>query len=277
VRHDGATQSPKNPAPMEDFLKFAEELADAARPIAMRHFRHPLAIETKADASPVTIADRLIEAELRRMIAARFPDHAIFGEEFANSPALESPGTSDRPRYTWVLDPIDGTRSFISGMPLFGTLIALLRDGRPQLGVVDFPALGERWMAADGAATRHNGVPARTSTCVRIEQARVYATSPDIFDGLDWPLFDALSRRAAMRRYGGDCYAYALLASGHCDLVVEAGLQPYDYLPLVAVIEGAGGRISDWQGQALGLDSDGHVVAAATAALWQQTLAELRH
>lgn len=253
---------------MDELLAFAEQLADAARPLALRHFRQPLVVETKADASPVTVADRLIESTLRSMIGARYPEHGIFGEEFAAAPCSSADGED----YTWVLDPIDGTRSFITGMPLFGTLIALLRAGKPQLGVIDFPALGERWSGLAGRPSQHNGRVARSSTCSRIEQARVYATSPDIFSGDEWSRFDAISKRAAVRRYGGDCYAYALLASGHCDLVIEAGLQPYDYLPLVAVVEGAGGKISDWRGQPLGLASSGQVVAAANPALWQLTL-----
>lgn len=248
----------------EQFGAFAERLADAARPIAMRYFRHPLAVESKADLSPVTVADRAIETELRRLIGERFPSHGIFGEEFANR---------IDPDFTWVLDPIDGTRSFISGMPLFGTLIALVDgQGRPVVGVVDFPAMGERWVGMPGTATRLNGEPARTSGCVELGQARLYCTSPDMFSAADLLCFEMLSRRAAMRRFGGDCYAYALLASGHCDLVLESGLQPYDYLPLVPVIEGAGGWISDWQGRPLGFGSDGRVIAAANETLWRAAL-----
>lgn len=252
--------------PLDELLAFAGELADVARPIAMEYFRGPLEIDSKADLSPVTIADRAIEAAMRRLIEGRFPGHGILGEEFANRPG---------DHFTWVLDPIDGTRSFITGMPLFGTLIALLHDGQPVLGVVDFPALSERWTGAAGQATRHQSKAARTSACLRLADARCYSTSPDLFAGEDLQRFNTLSFRASMRRFGGDCYAYALLASGHCDLVVEAGLQAYDYLPLVSIIEGAGGKISDWQGRPLTLESDGRVIAAATAPLWSESLAHL--
>ena len=252
-----------SPKEVDAMLAFAQQLADAARPIAMRHFRQPIAVETKADLSPVTVADRMIESEMRGMIAERFPGHGVFGEEFASRIG---------PDFTWVLDPIDGTRSFITGMPLFGTLIALLRGREPMLGVIDFPAMGERWVGRAGEPTRLNDRPARVSDCRELAQARCYCTSPDMFDEQDRPRFDALSRSAAMRRFGGDCYAYALLASGHCDLVVEAGLQPYDYLSLVPVIEGAGGRITDWQGNRLGFESDGRVIAAATELLWRQAI-----
>lgn len=260
--------------PTDAFLQqacaFACQLADAARPIALRHFRQILAIEHKADLSPVTIADRAIETELRRQISARFPEHGILGEEFG---VVEAAGTEF---CTWVVDPIDGTRSFITGLPLFGTLIALLHGSRPVLGVIDIPATGERWIGQQGVASRLNAVGASTSDCNEVAKARVYTTSPDLFSAEDWPRFDALSRKAAMRRYGGDCYSYGLLASGHCDLVVETGLQAYDYLALVPVVEGAGGRISDWQGAPLDLQSDGRVVAAAGEALWRQAIEALR-
>jgi myo-inositol-1(or 4)-monophosphatase len=246
----------------------AQRMADAARRIALHYFRQPLAIEAKADASPVTQADREIETCLRQMIGEAFPQHAILGEEF---------GFADGAGYTWVLDPIDGTRSFITGSPLWGTLIALLDGSRPVLGLIEIPATGERWFARAGSGCTLNGQPARSSGCTRLEAARVYTTSPDAFaERADWDRFDRLSRRAAMRRFGGDCYAYALLASGHIDLVVEAGLQPYDYLASVAVIEAAGGRISDWRGEPLTTASDGRVVAAASEALWRAALAELR-
>lgn len=240
-------------------LALAGQLADASRSIARSYFRRPMEIEQKADHSPVTVADRAIETELRRMIRAEFPAHGIQGEEFGYETGSE---------FIWILDPIDGTRSFISGFPLFGSLIALVYAGRPVLGLIEIPATGERWIGCTGLPTSFNGEPARTSACDRIERARVYSTTTDEFKGDDLRRFDALSRRAAMRRFGGDCYLYGLLASGHCDLVIEAGLKSHDYLSLVPVVEGAGGKISDWQGHALDLQSGGHVVAAATESLW---------
>jgi myo-inositol-1(or 4)-monophosphatase len=245
----------------------AQQLADSARTIALRWFRQPLAVEAKADDSPVTQADREIETCMRGMIGAAFPQHAILGEEF---------GFAQGASFTWVLDPIDGTRSFITGSPLWGTLIALLHGDRPLLGLIDIPATGERWFALAGAECTLNGRPARSSGCARLDDARVYTTSPDTFaERADWERFERLSRQAAMRRFGGDCYSYGLLASGHCDLVVEAGLQPYDYLAMVAIIEAAGGRISDWRGAPLTVASDGRVVAAASETLWREALAAL--
>jgi histidinol phosphatase-like enzyme (inositol monophosphatase family) len=245
-------------------LATARDLVAAARPIARRYFRQRLTVERKADASPVTVADRSIEAELRAILSARHPEHAIFGEEHG----AERLGA----RFTWVIDPIDGTKSFVTGMPLFGTLIALLDHGQPQLGLIDMPMLDELWIGQAGRGTSLNDQPCRTSTCSDPATATLYATSPDMFTGMELAAFERLSAQVGLRRFGGDCYAYALLAAGHVDLVVEVGLQPYDYLPLVPVIEGAGGVITDWNGQPLGLEADGRAVAAATPALHRWAL-----
>jgi inositol-phosphate phosphatase / L-galactose 1-phosphate phosphatase / histidinol-phosphatase len=247
-------------------LALANAMADAARAIARGYFRQPIEVERKADLSPVTVADRAIETEMRRLIRAEFPGHGIRGEEFA---AEAGAG------YTWVLDPIDGTKSFVTGFPLFGSLIALERNERAVLGIIETPALGERWVGAEGLATTFNGVAARTSACSTLEQARVYCTSAEAFRADELQRYERCTRRALLRRYGGDCYIYGLLASGHCDLVIETALKPHDFQALVPVIEGAGGRISDWEGQPLSARSGERVVAAATAALWAQAIAAL--
>lgn len=246
------------------FSSFAQTLTDHVRPLSRKWFRHPLAVDTKADESPVTQADREVEAALRDVIAQHYPDHGIFGEEFGSLHA--------EAEFVWSLDPIDGTRAFISGNPLWGTLLALLHRGKPVLGVIDIPMLDERWIGAAGSSTQLNGEDCRVSACTELRQAILYATSPDIFEGAELAAFDALTQAARMRRYGGDCYSYGLLASGHVDLVVEAGLQPYDYLALIPVIEGAGGVITDWTGQPLSLESQGRVVAAATPQLHRQAM-----
>ncbi|GGC85147.1 inositol monophosphatase family protein [Chelatococcus reniformis] len=246
---------------------FFNDLADAARTVALTHFRSGVDFERKQDLTPVTIADQTIEQELRRMIGMRFPRHGICGEETGLTPGE---------RFTWYLDPIDGTKSFISGMPLFGTLIALVdeEEDRVAAGMIDMPALGERWYGtAEG--TTLNERPARVSRATRLEQAQIYTSSPDFFSPDDWARYDALSRKAMFRRFGGDCYLYGLLASGHCDLVVEASLKSFDFMALVPVIEGAGGVIRDWDGKALTRHSDGRVVAAANEALLEQALAFL--
>jgi inositol-phosphate phosphatase / L-galactose 1-phosphate phosphatase / histidinol-phosphatase len=241
-------------------IELAEALADAARAVIRGYFRRKIAIDDKSDQTPVTIADREAEAAMRRLIEARFPTHGIIGEEHGRVRAeAES---------VWVLDPIDGTKSFICGIPLFGTLIALTRRGRPVLGVIDQPILGERWLGAAGRATTLNGAPARTRQCPALGHATLFSTAPELmFAGQDAAGFAALARAVKLTRAGADCYAYAQLASGFIDLVVEAGLKPYDYCALAPVIAGAGGVITDWQGRALDLASDGRVVAAGDPGL----------
>jgi inositol-phosphate phosphatase/L-galactose 1-phosphate phosphatase/histidinol-phosphatase len=248
-------------------LNFANRVADEAGRIAMSHFRQGLAVEHKGDDSPVTIADRNIEAYLRAEITQTFPDHGIFGEE-------EGAENLDR-RHIWVVDPIDGTKSFITGHPLFGGLLALLDRGEPCLGQIDMPATGERWHGVAGRPSTLNGQPCRTSGRTTLADATAYTTDPLLFTGAGEAAFQALRDAVRLIRFGGDCYNYALLASGHCDLVLETGLQPYDYLPVVQVIRGAGGVITDWQGQQLTMNSAGDVLAAATPELHAAMLARL--
>lgn len=254
-----------DPSLRDALADFAEALAEEARSLSRRWFRASVTVDTKADESPVTIADREVEAALRRRIAERFPDHGLLGEEHGRD-RIDA-------EFVWVIDPIDGTRSFITGWPLYGTLLALLWRGRPMMGVIDMPVLGERWVGRAGAPTLFDGKPCRTSDCRVLANATVYTTSPDAFGPADLAVFETISRQARTRRFGGDCYSYGLLAAGFIDLVVEAGLQPYDYLSLVPVIEGAGGRITDWSGAPLSVESDGRVVAAASDALLAEALA----
>jgi inositol-phosphate phosphatase / L-galactose 1-phosphate phosphatase / histidinol-phosphatase len=242
------------PAALDAFLALAAELADAAAAAIRPVFRTALAVYDKPDLSPVTAADRAAEAAMRQRIEARFPDHGIIGEEFGR--------VRDGAEFVWVLDPIDGTKSFISGVPLFGTLVALVRRGRPVLGIIDQPILCERWVGAEGRPTTLNGVPVRGRACPELGAATLFATSPDMFTGADAAAFARVAAAAKLVRYGADCYAYGLLAAGFVDLVVEASLEPYDFCPMVAIVEGAGGVASDWQGRALDLGSDGRVAIA---------------
>ncbi|WP_300585302.1 inositol monophosphatase family protein [Marivita sp.] len=249
-------------------LRFSNEVADDAGRVALRHFRKPLAVELKADETPVTLVDREIEALLRTRIAHSYPEHGIFGEE-------EAP-TNIENSFVWVIDPIDGTKSFVTGHPLFGGLMALLRDGEPCLGQIDMPATGERWSGVSGGPSTLNGTPCATSDCCDLASAYVYTTDPMLFAGSKQTVFQMLKEKARLLRFGGDCYNYALLASGFCDLVVETGLEPYDFLPVVQVVRGAGGVITDWNGDPLGLGSSGDVLAAATPELHAQLLEHLR-
>ncbi|HVO14839.1 MAG TPA: histidinol-phosphatase [Alphaproteobacteria bacterium] len=241
----------------DEFVAFAHRLADAAGAVARRYFRTPVAVDTKADQSPVTIADREAESAMRALIAERYPAHGVLGEEH---------GASDTGAdHVWVLDPIDGTKSFISGIPLFGVLIALLREGRPILGIIEQPISRERWLGRAGAPSTLNGAPVKTRACPALDQAALFATTPEMFQGADAEAFERLKRRVRLVRHGADCYAAGLLAMGFIDLMVESTLKPYDYCALVPVIEGAGGTITDWAGRPLGLDSDGRIAAAGDA------------
>ncbi|WP_323012315.1 histidinol-phosphatase [Castellaniella sp.] len=251
----------------DEVLDFAQGLASQARTIALRWFRHQPDIELKADDSPVTVADRGVEAFLRDEIARRYPNHGLLGEEFGMQ--------AGDAEVLWSIDPIDGTRSFITGNPLWGCLLAVLHQQQPLIGIVDIPYMAERWVAVRGRGCWLNGERCRTSKTTDLAQAVLQSTSPDLFSDADLQAFEHLSKAVHLRRFGGDCYAYALLVSGYVDLVVETRLMPYDYLPLIPLIQEAGGVITDWQGQPLGLGSDGRVVAAANAVLHRQALARL--
>lgn len=218
------------------------------------YFRQKLTIDDKPDLSPVTVADREAEAAMRRLIAARFPDHGIIGEEFGRE--------REDAEFVWVLDPVDGTKSFISGVPLFGTLIALARRGRPILGIIDQPISRERWIGAVSRPTLFNGAPIRCRDCPSLAAATVFATSPDMFVGADKAAFGRVAAAAKLVRFGADCYAYGLLALGFIDLVIEASLKPYDFSAMLPIVEGAGGVASDWNGAPLTTAADGRVVVA---------------
>lgn len=254
-------------------LGFAHHLADRARPIALRYFRSHLSIKRKPDESPVTLADREIEHTLRQMIQEQYPHHGIIGEEYGSTPG----------KIGWVLDPIDGTASFIMGNPLFGTLIGFLSSDEPLIGLIDIPAMSERWAGDSRSTLFHGGSSGRAaavSVCESLDRARLYIAPLSVLrmGGRNaLTAIDALSERVAVSRPSCDCYAYGLLASGHCDLVLEDGLEPYDYLPIVPVVRGAGGWMTDWRGHPLGLHSDGRVIAAATKPLLDAAIDALRN
>lgn len=236
-------------------IALAKRLADAAGDAIRPHFRADVGCERKEDASPVTVADRAAEEAMRRILKAEVPRDGIIGEEFG-----AEEGATGR---SWVLDPIDGTTSFLVGRPIFGTLIALVVDGWPVLGIIDQPILKERWIGAAGKRTTFNGTPVSTRACRKLDEATLATTGPHYFDEHDGEHFMGLAARTDHRRMvmGGDCYNYALLASGHIDLVCEAGLKLHDWAALVPVVEGAGGTMCDWNGDPLHGGSDGHVLA----------------
>ena len=248
-------------------LAFAETLADAAGAIIRGYFRKKIGVQQKRDRTPVTIADRAAEKAMRRLIEIAFPFDGIVGEEFGARNADAD--------YVWVLDPIDGTKSFISGVPLFGTLIALAQQGRPILGIIDQPISRERWIGAAGRPTTFNGSPVRCRACRGLAGATVFSTSPDMFKGADAAAHGRVAAAAKLVRFGADCYAYGLIALGLIDLVIEASLKPYDFSAMVPIVEGAGGIATDWQGAPLSLASDGRVLVAGDPHAHREALALL--
>ncbi len=247
-----------------EFVTLAERLADAARPVVRKYFRTPVAVDDKADDSPVTIADREVEAAMRAILAAEVPGHGILGEEHGR--------TNCEAEWVWVLDPIDGTAAFITGKPSFGTLIALAHRGVPVLGIIDQAFTSERWLGVAGRSTTLNGVKVNVRACPDLAHAYAYTTAPELFCAQTRPAWDRIAAQVKRSRYGCDCYAYALVASGFVDLVVEAGLKSYDFAALAPVIQGAGGIMTDWSGAPLTITSDGKVCAAGDARLHAEAL-----
>jgi inositol-phosphate phosphatase/L-galactose 1-phosphate phosphatase/histidinol-phosphatase len=262
-----------------ELASFANELADAARTVILPFWRQRIVVESKTELgrpiaeSPVTVADRTAEEVMRQMIEKRYPSHGIYGEEFGQ---LRTDA-----EYVWVLDPIDGTKSFITGKPLFGTLIACLKEGVPIIGVIDQCVLKERWLGVVGQGTTLNGKPVSTSGCTTLKESMMYATTPHMFHkGEETEKFKQMCDNVLRPLYGADCYAYAIVASGFgADVVVEADLGLYDYCALVPIVEGAGGKMTDWCGRRLTLEnherSKGRVVACANEGLHKEAIAIL--
>lgn len=249
-------------------LSFANELADLAADETMACFRQPLSVDNKLATGfdPVTMADQRAEAVIRERIAARWPEHGFLGEESGGDRHVDG--------FCWVIDPIDGTRAFIAGLPLWGTLIALAEHGEPVLGVADQPYLRERYSGGpEGSVCRFPGreIALHTRQCVTLADAIMMTTDPSMFSGAaEADAFATVRDAVKMARFGGDCYAYMMLASGHVDLVVEADLEPYDIQALIPIVRGAGGVVSNWRGDSAAMG--GQVVAAATPALHEQAL-----
>jgi len=278
---------------LAEFAVFAGELADLAAAKILPYFRTPVAVENKvtqssfiscdgsssltAEFDPVTVADKSAEAVIRKKIRETYPGHGIFGEE--HGVYIGDTGL------TWVLDPIDGTRAFITGLPLWGCLIALFDGVEPVLGVMDQPYLSERYVGTCDAAHYigrgslagpgvNQPTAMKTRSCKQLANAVMMTTSPDMFKtDTEQKGFSQLARKVRMHRFGGDCYAYCMLAQGFVDLVVEADLQPYDIQALIPIVQGAGGVITDWQGNSA--KAGGQVIAAATGELHARALAEL--
>lgn len=249
---------------LSEFKMFAEQLADAAGAVIRPYFGMTVDVETKADQSPVSIADREAEAAIRALITAHFPDHGIFGEEYGVQ--------NESQRFVWVIDPIDGTRAFLAGKKEWGTLIALCDHGVPVLGILDQPITGERWVGIQDGQTMCNDNAVHTRECASITQAEISATycAPP-----DDALFAFLAGKAGKHILAGDCYAYGMLARGERDIVCDTSLKPYDILALVPIIEAAGGVITGWDGQPITLTHYASALAAGTHSLHAEALALL--
>ncbi|CAM5315908.1 histidinol-phosphatase OS=Afipia felis OX=1035 GN=hisN PE=3 SV=1 [Afipia felis] len=255
-----------------DFTAFIERLASASGDTILPFFRTSLGIDNKncgRDLDPVTEADRGAEAVMRRMIKESFPQHGIVGEEFGN----ERPDAE----YVWVLDPIDGTKSFISGMPIWGTLIALTHRGLPAYGMMHQPYIGERFSGDNGAALyqgRNGKRKLSTRRCASLAEATLFTTSPRLMNEADRAQFGKVEKEVRLSRYGGDCYSYCMLAAGHLDLVIETELNPHDVAALIPIVHGAGGIMTTWEGA--GAEKGGRIVASGDKRLHETVLKMLR-
>lgn len=257
-------------ARFEDLLALAHDLADRSRAVILPYFRKRLDVTDKGGAKgfdPVTKADQAAERAIAKLIRDRAPDHGVIGEEYG----AQRPDAA----YQWVVDPIDGTRSFITGVPMWGTLIGLLHDGEPVLGVMDQPFTGERfWSGKRGAHIQEAGARPRrirTRACTRVRDAVLMTTSPDLLEpGAETDAFLRVKKDARMTRFGGDCYAYCMLAAGFVDVVVEAGLKSYDIAALIPIVERAGGRVTTWDGRPA--TEGGRIVAVGDPALHEKVM-----
>lgn len=250
-----------------EFMDFAEELANASRALIRSRFRNNIAVEMKPDDTPVTAADLEVETLIRNMIADRYPDHGVIGEEHPSSAASAE--------CVWVIDPIDGTRAFIAGRPVFGTMIALTIGERPILGVVDIPITEERWVGATGHETRLNGEIARTRRSASVNEAILLACSPEYLDGDAAAPFARIEAQSRFTIYDVGTQGYGLIASGHADIMIASRYGIVDYLAAVPVIEGAGGMIRDWTGAPLTLHSGERFIATGDPARLPELLALL--
>jgi len=241
-----------------DFTAFIGRLATSSGETILPFFRTSLSIDNKSaskDFDPVTEADRAAEAVMRRLIKYHFPQHGIVGEEFGNE--------REDADYVWVLDPIDGTKSFIAGFPIWGTLIALLHKGTPVFGMMHQPYIGERFSGDNGSAHYQGHAGERRLTvrrCGSLREATSYTTSPQLMNAADREAFGRVEKAVRLTRYGGDCYSYCMLAAGHLDLVVETELKSYDIAALIPIITGAGGVVTTWEGKPA--QGGGRIIAA---------------
>ena len=256
----------------DELALFLARLTALSRPIINTYFRALPDIMTKADSSPVTIADRSVEEALRRAISAQFPDDSILGEEFGLSEALSADDGGGSSAYKWVIDPIDGTMAFVSGKPAFGTLVGVTHNDQPIAGLIDMPVLDETYIGtADGSVL--NGNRLSTSQITTLADANIATTSPEAFSVRGLAAFNKISAQAKITNYGGDCHNFGLLAAGYIDAVIEDSLAPHDIMGVVQVMRGAGAMVTDFEGNDVDLATTSSLVCAGTAELHKAILA----
>ena len=249
---------------LSEFIKFANLLADDASKISMKYFRKTLKIQNKDDESPVTIADKETEQTIREKIRKNYPNHGILGEEYEDE-NLNS-------EFIWVIDPIDGTRSFIAGHKDFGNLISLLHNNQPIIGIINCPAHNERWLGIKDVKTTCNGKNVLTSGIKKIENSYLFTSGVYFYEPFFRKGFETLKGKTKYFRLGGDCYMYGMLSSGLIDIVIEDTLKAHDYMALINVVEGAGGKISDKYGKPITLQSDGSLIASSSSELHSEII-----
>ena len=256
--------------PADTFLKHGEIMADLARSFIRQSIFTKPKIEYKTDGSPVTNFDKELEVILRGYIHDKYPEHGIIGEELtAVNPSAE---------FTWLLDPIDGTLAFLTGIPVYGTLISLLHDGFPILGIIDIPMTSDRWIGQKNKKALHNGRFIKTSDCSVLSEATLSTSSPDYYDETNINVLKTLQSATVQTVYGGSCVAYGQIASGKIDLGIDANFDIHDFLPLIPIIEGAGGLLTNWQGETLSKESGTeNMIASANPYLHGKALEKINH
>lgn len=252
-------------AQLDEFGRFAERLADESRRMLAEALQMERSIEMKPDRSFVTDMDLAIELRLRELIEDAYPDHGVLGEE-------KGAENTDR-EFVWVLDPIDGTAPFIAGVPVYGTLIALMHNREPAIGIIDQPSGGNRWVGRRGEQTLLNGSPCRTRNCTSLDAAILSICNPDFFTPAEVPAMQALREKTAWRIYGAACLSFGLLASGRTDVHLDTQFKMHDLAPYTPIIEGAGGKVTDWSGAPITLDSGSSILATGDPTLHDEALA----
>ena len=258
---------PEDAVNVSEFKRFFEcgvRAVDASRALIREYSCKPFHVEIKGDGSPVTSVDQIVEDQMRSIILTEHPNHGILGEE--------RKGYAPDSEFVWVIDPIDGTLAFIAGIPVFGTLLALVHNGVPILGIIDIPIIGERWIGADGLKTTRNGKPVCSRPCRDLSMVLMSTSNPDYYDRTNAPALERLKKATRFAVYGGSCMSYAQIASGRIDICIDVQFAIYDYLALIPVIQGAGGVFTNWEGGSAGLHSGNQYIASGDPRVHEQAL-----